>query len=54
MFMARAMCGLTYVTIVLCKYLERWLAVFSEAGQSVSVLMKGPTLTSVEVNTFHF
>jgi len=44
MFIARAMCGLTYVilaavwsTYSLQKYLERWPAALCEAGWSVSV-----------------
>jgi hypothetical protein len=55
MFITRAMCGLTYALVaVLCKYLERWSAAFNEGGLSVCVLMHGPTLTSVELHTFHF
>ena len=44
MFIARAMCGLTYVRVAaLCsscslqKYLERWPAALNEAGLLVSV-----------------
>ena len=44
MFIARALCGLTYVTIAAAwpsysmqKYLERWPAAFYEEGRSVNV-----------------
>jgi hypothetical protein len=58
MFIARAMCGLTYVTAAaLCsscslqKYLERWPAALNEAGQSVFMLMKGSKIPRIEFNT---
>ena len=60
MFIARAMCGLTYVTVAalysscsLQKYLDRWAAALNEAGLSVLMLMKGPTITTAELHTFH-
>jgi len=55
MFIARAMCGLTYVTLAaLCscslhKYLERWPAALTKVGQSL--LMKGHKIPSIELNT---
>jgi hypothetical protein len=60
MFMARAMCGLTYVTAAvlysscsLQKYLERWPAALSEARLSVLTFMKGPTITGDELHIVH-
>ena len=59
MFIARAMCGLTYVTVAaLCsscslqKYLERWPPALYKAGRSVLMLVKRPTITRVELHTF--
>ena len=61
MFMARSMCGLTYVTVAaLCsscslqKYLERWPAALNEAGLSVLMLIKGSKIPRVELSTLHF
>jgi hypothetical protein len=60
MFIAQAMCGLTYVTVAaLCsscslqKYLERWPEALYEAGRSVLMLMKGPKIPRVEFNIVH-
>jgi hypothetical protein len=60
MFIARAMCGLTYLTVAaLCsscslqKYLERWPAASYEAGPSVLVLMKGSKIPRNKFNTFY-
>jgi hypothetical protein len=60
MFIVRAMCGLTYVTVAaLCsscslqKYLERWPAALNEAGQSVLMLMKESKIPRIELNTVH-
>jgi hypothetical protein len=54
------MCRLTYVTVAaLCyscslqNYLERWPAALNEAGRSVLLLMKRPTIMAVELHTFH-
>ena len=58
MFITRAMCGLTYVTVAaLCsscslqKYLERWPAALNGAGLLVLMLMKGPKIPRTELNT---
>ena len=60
MFFARTTCGLTYVRVAalrsscsLQKCLERWLAVLYEAGRPVLMLIKRPTITTVELHTFH-
>jgi hypothetical protein len=59
MFIARAMCGLTYVTVAaLCSfslqnYLKRWPASSNEAGLSVLILMKGSKFPRVELSTVH-
>ena len=60
MFIARAACRLTHVTVAaLCcscslpKYLERWPAALYEAGRSVLMLMKGSKIPRVELNTVH-
>ena len=60
MFIARAMCGLTYVTAValrsgwiLQKYLERWPAALYKAGRSVLMLMNGSKIPTIELNTVH-
>jgi len=60
MFIMRAMCRLTYITIVaLCssvtlqKYLEWWPAALYEAGRSVLMSMKGPKIPRIELNTVH-
>jgi hypothetical protein len=60
MFIARAMCGLTYVTVtVLCsscslqQYLQWWPAALNEAGLSVLILMKGSKIPRIELNTVH-
>jgi hypothetical protein len=60
MFIKRAMCGLTYVTVVaLCsscslqKYLELWLAILNEGGRSVSVVKKSPKIPRIEINKVH-
>jgi len=58
MFIARAMCGLTYVTVTalwsscsLQKYLERWPAALYVAGLSVLMLMIGSKIPRIELNT---
>jgi hypothetical protein len=58
MFIARAMCGLTYTTAAaLCssfslqKYLERWPTALYEAGRSVLMLMMGSKIPRIELNT---
>ena len=60
MFIAPAMCGLTYVKVAalfsscsLHKYLERWPAALNEGGRSVLMLMKGPKIQRNELNTVH-
>ena len=60
MFIARAMCGITSAKVAaLCsigslqKYLERWAAALSEERRSVSMVMTRPTITTVELHTFH-
>jgi len=60
MFTARAICGLTYVTVAalfsgcsLHKYLERWPTALYEAGQSALMLMKGSKILRSELNTVH-
>jgi len=35
------------------EYLERWPAALNEAGRSASMLMKRPTITTVELHTVH-
>jgi len=35
------------------KYLERWPAYLNEAGRSVLMLMKGPKIPRMELNTVH-
>ena len=58
MFIARAMCGLTYVTVAalwsswcLQKYVERWPAALNEAGQWVLMLTKVVSkIPNVELN----
>ena len=54
------MCELAYVTVTaLCsscslqKYLEWWLGILNEAGRSVLVLMNGPKIPRIELNTVH-
>ena len=60
MFIARAMCVLTYVTVVaLCsscslqKYLGSVTAALNAGGRSVSVVMKSPKIRRIELNTVH-
>ena len=60
MFIARAICGVTYVTVAaLCsscslqKFLERWPTVSYEAGRSVLMLLKGSKIPRIELNTVH-
>jgi len=36
------------------KYLERWSAALNEAGGSVLMLMKGPKIQRIELNTVYF
>ena len=56
MFIARAMCVLTYVTVVaLCsscslqKYLGSVTAALNAGGRSVSVVMKSPKIRRIEI-----
>ena len=61
MFIARAMCGLTHVTVAaLCsscslqKHLKHWPAALNEDGLSVLMLMKGSKIPRVELNKFTY
>jgi len=60
MFIARTMCGLTYMTVTascsscsLPKYLEQWPAALNEARLSMIILMKGSKIPRIELNTVH-
>ena len=61
MFIARAMCGVTsarevrglVLQLQSVAYLERLPAALNESGRSVSVVMKTPTITTVELHTVH-
>ena len=60
MIIARAMCGLTYVTVAaLCsscslqKYVEWWPTASKEAGRPVLILMTGPKILRTELNAVH-
>ena len=60
MFITRAMCELTYVTVaalwfscILQKYLERWPAALKEAGRSVLMLMKVSKIPRTEHSTVY-
>jgi hypothetical protein len=60
LFIARAICGLTHVTVAalytscsLQQYLEWWPAALYEAGRSVLMLMKGSKIPRIELNTVH-
>jgi hypothetical protein len=60
MFIAQAICGLTYVTVAalwssccLQKYLRRWQAALNKAGRSVLISMKGSKIPRTELSTVH-
>jgi hypothetical protein len=60
MFIVRATCGLTYVTVaalrsscILQKYLVRWPTALNEAGLSVLILMKGSKIPRIELSSVH-